>query len=322
MIPSEWLDEARVRLDGLVRTTPLEWDERLCLYLKWENQQITGSFKIRGAVNKVKSLQIWEQKRGLVAASAGNHGQGVALAAQETGSPVTVFASDHAVPAKIEAMRALGADVRLVAGGYADAEKNAIRYVQENDCVFVSPYNDAQVIAGQGTLGLELQDQTHGKPVDVLLVPAGGGGLATGIGLALERWEHRPKLIAVQSTASAFLHDLFFTGSQNATIEQDSIADGLSGAVQEGSLTIPLVRKLVDDFWLVNEEEIAQAISFAWMRYHQKIEGSAAVALAAGLSGKLAGKTGLVVLTGGNIQAELHEQICRQWSAWARERVL
>ena len=322
MIPAEWLDAARSRLDGRIRTTPLEKDERLGLFLKWENQQVTGSFKIRGAVNKIQSLQEWERKRGFIAASAGNHGQGVALAARETGTPVIVFASEHAVMAKVEAMRVLGADVRLVPGGYAEAETTAVKYAHENEMTFISPYNDGQVIAGQGTIGLELRDQIQNEPVDAILVPAGGGGLIAGIGLALERWEKRPKLVAVQSEASAYLHDLYFTGSQSNTHETDSIADGLSGAVQEGSLTIPLVRKLVDDFWLVSEDEIAQAIAFAWIHYHQKIEGSAAAALAAGLSGRLKDGKAIVILTGGNIQPELHNQICSKWSHWTGERMV
>src|SRR5512138_867909 len=128
MISPEWLDLAKRRIEGQIRRTPLTYDAELDTFLKWENRQVTGSFKIRGALNKVLSLEPWEQQRGLVAASAGNHGQGVAVAGQQVGAPVTVFASQHAVPAKVDAMRALGAEVRLVPGGYGAAERAGLAY--------------------------------------------------------------------------------------------------------------------------------------------------------------------------------------------------
>ena len=169
MIPSAWLDLAVRRLSGQVERTPLTYDPELDLSIKWENRQKTGSFKIRGALNKVLSLGDWEQQRGLVTASAGNYGQGVAFAGKLVGAPVVVFASDHAVPAKLEAMRQLGADVRLVPGGYDLAERVAQAYAVENDATWISPYNDGQVIAGQATVGMEILEQL--SPV----VSASGG---------------------------------------------------------------------------------------------------------------------------------------------------
>ncbi len=313
MIPEEWLDQAVERLTGRVEQTPFIYDEDNELYIKWENHQVTGSFKARGALNKVLSLQPVELENGLVAASAGNHGQGVALAAQIVGAKAIVFASEHAVPAKVQAMQALGADVRLVAGGYAEAEQTAMQFAAAQHAAWISPYNDGQIIAGQGTLGLEMLAQLGSRPALVCLAPAGGGGLVAGIGAAFSRAPHRIALVAVQSEASPFLHAIYQNGVQDHVVESDSIADGLSGPVENDSLTIPMVRRCVDGFELVSEEEIARAIAYAWKRYHERIEGSAAVTLAAALTNKVAERPAIVTITGGNIQPELHEQICARW---------
>ncbi len=314
MIPDTWLDEAVKRLKGMVRVTPLTYDPELDLYLKWENHQVTGSFKARGALNKALTLAEWELENGLVTASAGNHGQGVAMAGQQVGVPVVVFASDHVIPCKLEAMQELGAQVVLVEGGYAQAEHAAREYAREQKAAYVSPYNDAQVVAGQGTIGLEILKQLRSrrKPL-VCVVPAGGGGLAAGMGEALKRHPGHMNLVASQSEASAFLHTLYTHGDQHQVVESDSLADGLSGEVEDDSITIPLTRSLVDGFVLVSEEDIARAIATAWHRYGEKIEGSAAVALAAVLTNRVAERPALVVLTGGNIQPEVHQEICAKY---------
>lgn len=307
MIPDEWLDQAVERVRGRVLRTPLTYDPDLDVYFKWENHQTTGSFKLRGAMNKILALTSYELERGLAAASAGNHGQGVALAAQAVGAHVTVFASEHAVPNKLAAMRALGAEVRLVPGGYSEAEAAGLRFSQESGATWVSPYNDGLVIAGQATLGVELLDDRIGREVNAWVVPVGGGGLIAGLGAALRRTSPRPRLIGVQSEASAYFHSLFHNGSQAGVVEVDSLADGLSGAVEEGSITIPLVRRSVDDIRLVSEDEISRAIACAWTRYGERIEGSAAVALAGVLFGHVAERPALVVVSGGNIPDALFE---------------
>jgi threonine dehydratase len=309
LIPNQWIQQAADRIAPHIHHTPLSYDPELDVYLKWENHQVTGSFKARGALNKVLCLQEWERQRGLVTASAGNHGQGVALAANLCGVPVIVFASDHAVPDKIRAMQMLGADVRQIAGGYAQAEAAGIDYAHGSGLTWISPYNDGQVIAGQGTIALELlQDLTH-KPNLNWVVPAGGGGLVCGIGAAISDQEQRPRLTAIQSEASSFLHAIFHRGTQNGVIELDSLADGLAGPVEAGSVTIPMVNRYVDDFLLVSEAEIADAIAYAWSHYHERIEGSGAVSLAAILTAKVAEQPAVVVITGGNIQLEVHSKI-------------
>lgn len=322
MLPSTWLEQATERIARHIQTTPLVYDEELDLYLKWENHQVTGSFKIRGALNKVLTLEAWERQRGLVTASAGNHGQGVALAGKLVGAPVTIFCSDQAIPSKIEAMRALGAQVNLVSGGYGEAERAGLDYAAASGLTWISPYNDGQVIAGQGTLGLELAGQLAERSTAAWVVPAGGGGLLAGTGAALQLlYEEggtalpvsaRPHLFAVQSEASPFFHAIYQRGSQEGIVELPSLADGLAGPVEEGSLTIPLVRRYTDDFILVSEAEIEQAILFAWQHYEEVIEGSAAASLAAVLSGKISMRPAVVVITGGNIQPEVHAQIVRR----------
>jgi threonine dehydratase len=309
MIPYEWLIQASDRIKAHIQQTPLTYDAQNDLYLKWENHQITGSFKIRGAFNKILSLQAWELERGLVTASAGNHGQGIALAGQLKHAPVIVFASEHALPVKLNAMRELGAEIRLVPGGYGEAESAAISFSKATGATWISPYNDGMVIAGQGSLALEVIKELPIASSIIWIVPAGGGGLVSGIGCALQSITPLPRLIAVQSEASPFLHEIYHHGSQAGVNELSSIADGLAGPVEEGSVTIPLVKRYVSDFNLVSEFEIRKAIKYAWQMYHERIEGSAAASLAAVLSGKITSKPALVIITGGNITPEDHECI-------------
>lgn len=319
MIPSIWLVEASTRLAPYIHRTALTYDSELDLFLKWENQQITGSFKLRGALNKVLTLQPWEREQGLVTASAGNHGQGLAVAGSRAGAPVVVFASEQAVPAKISAMRKLGAEVRLVPGGYGQAEAAGLAYASEHGATWVSPYNDGQVVAGQATLGLEIIDQLTGEAraaerPTTWVVPVGGGGLAAGIASAVftSKESRRPgsRLVGVQPENSPFFHAIFHRGSQEGQVELPTLADGLAGPVEENSLTIPILRHYLDDFVLVSEEEIGQAVVFAWKRYGEIIEGSAAAALAAVLSGRITARPAVVVLSGGNIQPEIHANLC------------
>jgi threonine dehydratase len=313
MIPHEWLTQAASRLQDRIKRTPLTHDPKNDLYLKWENRQSTGSFKVRGALNKVLTLENWERQQGLVTASAGNHGQGVALAGRETGARVTVFASEHAVPFKLEAMRKLGAEIQLVAGGYPEAETAGIAYAAQTRSIWVSPYNDAQVIAGQGSLGLALIEQMPLRDNYTCLVPVGGGGLIAGFGAAIEYSGRHIQLVGVQSEASQSMYSIYHKKPLTGMIESDSLADGLSGTIEPGSITIPMVQKYANGFVLVNEEEIAQAIAYSWYHYGERIEGSAATALAAVLTGKVSHRPVVIVITGGNIQPEIHSQICERW---------
>ncbi|MGE5225236.1 MAG: threonine ammonia-lyase [Omnitrophica WOR_2 bacterium] len=309
MIPQNWIEEASVRIAPHIIHTPLNYAPESDLFLKWENHQVTGSFKVRGAFNKVLSLADWERQKGLVAASAGNHGQGVALAGKQAGAPVIIYASEQASPLKVEQMRLLGADVRLVPGQYGDAERAGLAYARQSGAAWISPYNDPQVIAGQGTLALEICQDLPPLPECTWVVPVGGGGLISGIGAALETVIPRPRLVGVQSEASPFLHAQYHRGTQEGVVELPSLADGLAGEVEPGSLTFSLVKQYADDFVLVSEAEIAGAVAFAWQQYSEKIEGAAACALAAVIHGKVKTRPAVVLITGGNIQPELHEKI-------------
>jgi threonine dehydratase len=312
IFPLEWIALAEQRISSHVRMTPLTHDEKRGISLKWENLQVTGSFKARGAFNKVLSLEPWEQQQGIVAASAGNHGQGVALAGKYVNAQVTVFASQAASPLKIEKMRTLGAEVRLVQGAYEQAEADGIQFAAENKQTWVSPYNDAQVIAGQGTIGLEIVRQMDLQPNTVVLVPVSGGGLLAGVAAALSSSPVPLRLVGVQAKASAFMHSLVKRESQENVSDLPTLADGLSGPVEEGSLTVPLIKSLVDDILLVDEEEISQAIAFAYHIYGEIIEGSAAVGLSAILTGAI-NPPAVVIISGGNILPELHAQVCNRY---------
>jgi threonine dehydratase len=311
MFPYDWLIDAQKRISPHIHTTPLTHDSQRNLWLKWENRQITGSFKLRGALNKALLLEDWERQAGLVTASAGNHGQGLAYAAKLSGAPVKVFASEHAVSRKVEAMRALGADVELVPGGYEQAEATAIRYTSEHGGTFVSPYNDAGVIAGQGTVALEILAENPEAASMTWYVPVSGGGLLAGVGLALKYANPLARLVGVQAKNSAFMHSLFTLNSQENVPDLPSLADGLTGPVETGSITVPLVCQLADEIVLVEEDAIVRAVAFAWKNYGEIVEGSGAVALAAALNGSET-PGAVVILSGGNIQPEVHAEILQK----------
>jgi threonine dehydratase len=322
MIPDHWLEEAEHRIEKYIRKTPLTHDPELDLYLKWENHQETGSFKARGATNKILSLEPWERERGLVTASAGNHGQGVARAGKLVGAPVIVFASEHAAPVKLEAMRALGADVRLVPGGYGEAEQAGLDFARSSGGAWISPYNDGIVIAGQGTLAREVLAELPAQQRYTWVVPVGGGGLISGIGAVLQM-ANRPRtdqekahrLVGVQSEASPFGYAVFKSGSQEGVMELPSLADGLAGPIEADSVTLPMLKSSVDDFVLVSEAEIAEAIAYAWQRYQERIEGSAAAALAAVLFNRVKNRPAVVILSGGNIEKDVHSRIVNgEWN--------
>lgn len=314
MIPIKWINEAIQRIRPYIKKTPLTFDSDNKLYIKWENRQITGSFKARGALNKVLSLEPWERKKGIVAASAGNHGQGIALAGKLTGTSVIVFIPENTPRVKIEAIRNLGADVRITGGGYENAEKMGMRYAASIGATWVSPYNDGQVIAGQGTIAIEiLNELTQIKDMS-WIIPASGGGLTAGIGVALESSNRKSRLVAVQSETSPFLHSIYHQGSQEGAVELPTIAEGLAGPVEPGSVTIPITKRVVDEFLLVSEDQIKHAIAYCWYKYRERIEGAAAVSLAAILNDQVQDRPAILIVSGGNIQSELHQEIIRKYT--------
>jgi threonine dehydratase len=303
------IEAARTRLDGVARVTPVYRSETLSrlagreVHLKAENLQRTGSFKVRGAYNRISRLSAEERAAGVVAASAGNHGQAVAWAALEVGSHARIYMPQDAPMAKVDATRHYGAEVVLSGNAIEDCLGEASRYVAEHGATFVHPFEDPVIIAGQGTIGLELVDQV--PDIETALIPIGGGGLASGIALALRAVKPGARIIGVQA-AGTLPDGSGFT-----------IADGI--AVKDpGELTMSILDSVLDDMISVTDEEISQAIVLLLERTKLVVEGAGAVGVAALLSGKVGGTGPVVsVLSGGNIDATLLISVMRHGLAIA-----
>jgi threonine dehydratase len=299
--------EARERLDGIARATPVISSEtlgRLCgrpVWLKAENLQRTGSFKIRGAFNRISTLSETERAAGVVTASAGNHGQAVAWAAREAGVRATVFMPEDAPTAKMEATKSYGAEVVLTGSGFDDAAAAVQERVEAGETL-VHAFEDERVIAGQGTLGLELAEQV-GPDVETLVVPVGGGGLAAGIALALAELRPGVRIVGVQAAACAP-----FTGSEPTG---NTIADGIA-VKQPGELTSALLADRLADVVTVTDAEIAGAILLVSERCKLTVEGAGAASVAALLAGKVEGDGAVcALLSGGNIDASMLIEVLR-----------
>jgi threonine dehydratase len=282
------IQEARTRLEGVARVTPVYGTETLSrrvdrkIFLKTENLQRTGSFKVRGAVNKLATLSDAERAAGVVAASAGNHGQAVAWAAREAGIKATVFMPQDAPMAKVEPTKNYGAKAELGGATFEDALAAALAYTESSGATFVHPYEDDKVIAGQGTIGLELAEQV--PQVETVVIPVGGGGLAAGIALALRSLKREVRIVGVQAGLKGW-----------------TIADGIA-VKQVGEQTGRILEDVLDDLVSVSDEEICEAIVLLLERSKLVVEGAGAVAVAAILSDKAGGEgPALALLSGGNI---------------------
>jgi threonine dehydratase len=297
------IEEARRRLDGVARVTPVYSSEtfsRLAerrVWLKAETLQRTGAFKIRGAYNKISSLAGRDGGAGVVAASAGNHGQAVAWAAREVGVPATIFVPQDAPMAKVEAARSYGAHVEMRGARFEDSVDAARAHVEETGALFVHPYEDETVIAGQGTLGLELADQL--PDVSTVVVPIGGGGLCSGIALALKAVRPEVEIVGVQAASC-------LPGGSGFTI-----ADGIA-VKAPGEFTMSILDGLLSGLVSVTDEEISTAIVLLLERAKLVVEGAGAVGVAALLAGKVPGEGPVaIVLSGGNIDATLLISVMR-----------
>jgi len=295
------VEQAARLLAEYLPASPLHWVPRGRIVLKDESRLPTGSFKVRGALNRVLTDAERARRSGVVAASAGNHGMGVAYAARLVGAAATIVVPQAAVAVKVSGIRALGAEVITADGGYAAAEGLGQRLAMQRGAVWVSPYNDPRVIAGQGVVAIELLRQLEKagqEALDEVYVPVGGGGLIVGIGLVLSQRSPMTRLVGAQPEASPFMAVAFGGGDRRGVIERPTAADGLAGDVEDGSLTIPLVRQVVDAMVLVSERQICEAAAWAWQQAALRIEPSAAVALAAALAHGQGSSA--VILSGGN----------------------
>jgi threonine dehydratase len=301
------IETARRGLAGVARVTPVGRSETLThlagrvSYIKAENLQRTGSFKVRGAVNRLAALTETERAIGVVAASAGNHGQAVAWAARELGVTATVFMPEDAALAKVEATKGYGASVRLVGAMLDESISAAQTYIEETGAVFIHPFDDPLIVAGQGTIGLELDEQL--EDVDTVVIPVGGGGLASGIAIALAELRPRVRIVGVQAERCAPL-----AGSTELGF---TIADGIA-VKQPAELTRGILSELLADVVTVSDEEIARAIVILLERAKLVCEGAGAAGVAALLAGRVAGDGPVcVLLSGGNIDATLLIQVAR-----------
>ena len=282
------IQEARERLRGIAEETPIYLSETFSrrvgreVRLKAENLQRTGAFKVRGAVNKLTTLSPEERAAGVVAASAGNHGQAVAWAARQLGIRATIFVPVTAPMAKVEACRNYGAATEMAGEDFEDALDAAIAHVDETGGTFIHPYEDQLVVAGQGTIGLELLDQE--PDVGTVLIPIGGGGLALGIATALRALKPEVRIVGVRAGVDGY-----------------TIADGIAVKVPS-DFTMPLLEDLLDDIVAVTDEQISEAIVLLLERAKLVVEGAGAVGVAALLAGKDGGTgTAVPILSGGNI---------------------
>lgn len=278
------------------------------VYLKLENLQKTGSFKIRGAFNKICNLSAEEKNAGVIASSAGNHAQGVALAASTYGIKSTIVMPTCAPLAKITATRSYGAEVVLHGNVYDDAYAKAMEIQKETGATFIHPFNDPYVIAGQGTIGLEiLDDLPH---VDAIIVPIGGGGIIAGIAIAAKSINPNIKVIGVEPANAASMKESFIAGKVITLTNAATIADGIA-VKTPGNLTYDIVRDYVDEYVVVDEGEIANAILVLLERCKLMVEGAGATPVAALLNGKvsLPGQKIVAVISGGNIDVNMLSRI-------------
>lgn len=298
--------QAQQRISGFARTTPIISSRYLShlagspVYLKVEALQRTGSFKVRGAANKLALLSEEERSRGVIAASAGNHGQGVAVVADGMGVSCTVIMPKGASVAKVQATRGYHAQVVL----HEEPLSHARTLAKEKGLIFIHPFDDPAVIAGQGTIGLEIIEKL--PDVEQVIVPVGGGGLAAGIAVAVKSLRPQARIIGVQAAAAPAIARSFRDGRPLAVPPHPTIADGVAVAAP-GEVTFPLLRQYLDDIVVISEDVIAQAIALLLERAKLVVEGAGALGVAALIDGQIPAAKGptVIVISGGNIDIPL-----------------
>lgn len=314
-VDAEEIRGARDILEDTVRTTPvvrspsLESAAGVPIHLKLEHTQITGSFKLRGALNAIARLDEAVRANGVVGVSTGNHGRGLAYAARAAGVPCIICMSSLVPQAKIDGIKSHGAEVRIVGQSQDDAQVEVDRLVAEEGMSMIPPFDHRHIIAGQGTVGLELLEQV--PDAETVLVPVSGGGLISGVAAAMKTQKPDIRIVGVSMERGAAMHASQKAGRPVAVEELPTLADSLGGGIGlDNRLTFAMTRDLVDDIVLVSETEIAAAIRHTYWAERQIIEGSGSVGIAALLSGKVdvSGPTAVLV-SGGNIDMKQHHRI-------------
>ena len=307
--------KAKERIASKIRMTPVVASlalEELCnmpVFIKHEHHQITGSFKLRGATNAIMNLSAAQQKHGVVGVSTGNHGRGLAYAARQAGIRCIICMSRLVPQNKIDGIKAQGAEVRIVGSSQDDAQIEVDRLVAEEHLTMLPPFDHFDIIAGQGTLGLELLDQL--PDARTVLVPVSGGGLISGVATALKSTLPHVQVIGISMERGAAMHASIQAGQPIEVEELPTLADSLGGGIGlDNRYTYAMFREFVDDIVLVTECEIAEAIRHAYWSEHQILEGSGSVGIAALLAGKVALQPPVaIVASGGNIDMKLHHRI-------------
>lgn len=306
---------ASYALKDVVRKTDVIYAPKLKpgteLYLKTENLQITGSFKVRGSYYKMSRLSAEEKARGVIACSAGNHAQGVALSAQKNGIKAVICLPDGAPISKIEATKSYGAEVCLVEGVYDDAYQKALSLRDECGYTFIHPFDDEDVIAGQGTIALEVIEQL--PDLDAIIVPIGGGGLISGVAYTIKTLNPKVKVYGVQAAGAPSMLNSIKDKQIEELASVSTIADGIA-VKKPGSLTYELCSKYVDEIVTVSDDEISAAILALMEQQKLVTEGAGAVAVAAAMFGKLdlKGKKTVCLLSGGNIDVTILSRVIKR----------
>lgn len=313
MLTLDRVYKAKRVLSEIVRETDMILAKNLCpntsVYLKTENLQVTGSFKIRGSYFKISQLSDEEKKKGVIACSAGNHAQGVALAATKNKIKSLICLPDGAPISKVEATKRYGAEVCMVKGVYDDAYNKALALKEEKGYTFIHPFDDPDVIAGQGTIGLEILDQL--PDADAVVVPIGGGGLISGVAYAIKQINPNCKVYGVQASGAPSMERAISDGKIETLEKVQTIADGIA-VKTPGDITFDLVNKYVDGIYTVSDDEIALAILTLMEQEKLVAEGAGAVPVAAVMNGKIPdidGKKVCCLVSGGNIDVTILSRV-------------
>lgn len=300
------------RILPYIRQTPVSYDPKLNLHIKWENHQYTHSFKLRGVLNKILSMSPQQQKMGIITASSGNHGIGLAYVAQKLGITAHVCVPKYTSSCKVNLIKIMDATVEQISGSYENAELKAKDIAARTGAIYVSCYNDWDIITGNGTVALEWFEQTL-EEFSQLLIPLGGGTLLCGLALAARRQYPNIRVVGVQAEASPYLHHQFHYGHMENINEYPTIMEGLAGMLEEGSITASLISELCDDVILVNDDDVKKAIAYAYHEFGEIAEASGVVGLAAVLANKVSTKYYPIgtIITGGNINPQFHSNIIK-----------
>jgi len=306
---------AEERIRAHIRETPVEYSLYLSqvgncdVYLKLENIQLTGSFKLRGALNKILSLEKSERDKGVITASTGNHGAAFAWLAKRFNLKGSIFLPETSSPTKIESLRLYGADIQYYGDDCVKAEIYARKIAEEKGLTFISAYNDPKIIGGQGTIGIELTRQI--PRIDCVLVPVGGGGLISGVAGYLKSESKNIEIIGCQPENSAVMYASIKAGRILDIDSEPTVSDGSAGGIEPDAITFPICQELVDDFVLVTEEEIISALRLIMEKHHLLIEGAAALPVAAFIQqiNRFQGKSVALILSGSKIGLETLKKI-------------